>query len=178
MNRHVFRCMFLAVLLTVQPSFPSLAVDPLDPGGKEATMESEIKRGSDAGQDCYINNSRIGSDGLNCIRAVITENRESDTATDAFLLGIYFTGWLSYKDYDDSGSREKLAKGRIGEVEYRYVVNTIRRYFKEYNEIQRKLHIDDQTLCEVTETVYDIVEEDIQEWNDRAAIDSNFFDVE
>ena len=98
------------------------------------------------------------------VSAVIEENKQKNTATDAFYLGVYFKAWNSF------ASMLKVIK-QWGDPAYSKTIDFGERdaqnYFKELRKRQKEMKIDEQTLMAITEVKSDKVKPEIEEWETK-----------
>jgi hypothetical protein len=95
---------------------------------------------------------------------VIDENKQKNTATDAFYLGVYFKAWNYF------ASMIKVIK-QWGDPAYSKTIESGERnaegYFKEFRKRQKEMKIDEQTLMAITEVRFDKVKPEIDEWETK-----------
>lgn len=124
-------------------------------------IKAEILRGDAAIFDVTLQagvNFQKASQGIS---AVINENRQKNTDSEAFYLGAYFKAWNSFasmlkviKQWDDPAYSKTIGFGE----------RNAQSYFKEFRKRQNELKIDEQTLTAITEVRYDKVKPEIDEW--------------
>ena len=124
-------------------------------------IKSEIVRGDAAIFDVTLQAGVDFQKASEGILAVINENKQKNTDTEAFYLGAYFKAWNSF------ASMLKVIK-QWGDPAYSKTIGfgerNAQNYFKEFRKRQNDLKIDEQTLMAITEVRYEKVKPEIDEW--------------
>jgi len=124
-------------------------------------IKAEILRGDAAVFDVTLQAGVDFQKASEGISAVINENKQKNTGTEAFYLGAYFKAWNSF------ASMIKVIK-QWGDPAYSKTIGfgekNAQNYFKEFRKRQSELKIDEQTLMAITEVRFDKVKPEIDEW--------------
>ena len=124
-------------------------------------IKAEILRGDAAVFDITLQAGVDFQKASERIAAVINENKQRNTGTEAFYLGAYFKAWNSF------ASMIKVIK-QWGDPAYSKTIGlgekSAQNYFKEFRKRQNELKIDEQTLVAITEVRFDKVKPEIDEW--------------
>jgi len=111
---------------------------------------------------------------------IIMANKQGQTDTKAFLLGVYVVGWAnldiavkkalhgkSYNCQQLSRRAEKQGMGNLSSEEIQllhgYSYSVI--YFREFRKIQKELSIDDKTLMQMLQVDNDAIIPKMHEWD-------------
>jgi len=123
--------------------------------------KSEILRGDSAIFDATLQAGVDFQKASEAISAVINDNKQKHTDTDAFYLGVYFKAWNSFasmikviKQWGDPAYNKTLGLGE----------RNAQNYFKEFRKRQKEMKIDEQTLIAITEVGFDKIKPEIDEW--------------
>ena len=124
-------------------------------------IKTEILRGDSAIFDVTLQAGVDFQKASEGISAVINENKQKNTDSEAFYLGAYFKAWNSF------ASMIKVIK-QWGDPAYTKTIGfgekSAKNYFKEFRKRQNELKIDEQTLMAITEVRFDKVKPEIDEW--------------
>jgi hypothetical protein len=124
-------------------------------------IKTEILRGDSAIFDVTLQAGVDFQKASEGISAVINENKQKNTDTDAFYLGVYFKAWNSF------ASMIKVIK-QWGDPTYSKTISfgerNAQNYFREFRKRQKEMKIDEQTLMAITEVRFDKVKPEIDEW--------------
>lgn len=153
--------LFLFLLL---PYSMVWAVDLNAPAEKKVTVGSEILRGSSAIFNATLKIEAANILGrLHAIDAVFDLERQTNTDTEAFLLGASLLAWLDLDNVLNSAEQSPnsvfFPPGKVQLVE-----NSAKSYFNDFRKIQKQLNLDDKTICEATHLNYSVVKSRIYKW--------------
>ena len=127
-------------------------------------IKAEILRGDAAIYDVTLQAGVDFQKASEGILAVINENKQKNTDTEAFHLGAYFKAWNSFasmikvlKQWADPAYSKTIGFGE----------RNAQNYFKEFRKRQKEMKMDEQTLMAITEVRFDKVKPEIDEWETK-----------
>lgn len=142
-------------------------VDLDAPAAKKITIRSEIERGGAALSEC---NSRSTDSSFfkadDCGFHILDQNKQKNTDTDAFILGLSFSVWtdlaIRISVLEKEPNREDLdySQGLRGSIIW----------FKNYREKASKIGVDEKKICEVLGAKYEVTKPMVDDWNKRTKI--------
>ncbi len=150
-----FFCMWCAVLgaLLLTPAADAGNLD--DPGGiPNSTIRTEIRRGAHEEAACALKAGRDNVTLADCVYKAHLRNLAENTGTMAFMLGLFFEGWLhaaASPEIQNRWSAERVARDFF--------------YISKYH--TEELGIDPEAVCQVTEDNCDKVMPMWNEWKER-----------
>jgi len=135
------KCM--VILFSFVVFFPGicLCVDLNAPAEKKITIGSEIDRGRDVINNAFINTNGIDPyKKVKVFQEIILQNKQMNTDTPAFLLGVYLEAWRAMDICSNS-----LKTSEFKDY-YKMACDWALIYFKRFKEAQAQLNIDDNSL--------------------------------
>jgi hypothetical protein len=135
---------FAAVIALGNEAVPQAAVDAAL-SQEKPTVQSEVKRGSDASGDCV--KGVLALDAMaDCIFKTSNDNRKKmGTGTEAFDLGLSFGGW-----FHATLSAEALAATSDFAQQAEHIASTKKIFWGTYVDLRKKVNLTDDQIIEVT----------------------------
>jgi hypothetical protein len=150
----------VATVLLCSSASAQTKFDPNAPGQKIITVGSEIKRGvaavNIALRGLSDHDTREFYPYVSVIQRVVEQSQQQNTDSDGFLLGVYFNGWIQLMaaiDRDVTG--KDLDKKNQG----------IGLYFGVYRALQKRIGIDDATLCNLAGVPAERIKPEMEKWS-------------
>jgi len=139
-------------------------VDLDAPAVKKVTIRSEMQRGRSAIFDCRMEGRPTDMiKATDCPFKIIELNKQKNTDTDAFLLGVYMGAWMGIETI--LGVIEKLPDREARN--YSLGVQNAELWFKMFKTKEKELGLDDATVCSVCELNYTNLKPRMDLWASR-----------
>jgi hypothetical protein len=159
----------IAILLSLAPALLCQAQSTIDldaPAVKKITIKSELERGQSAMFDCGLNASHTSTFELaKCPFQILDQNKQKNTDTDAFTLGVAFYAWVDLTTIIDV--IEKLPDRE--QRGYSEGISNASLWFKIYKDKAATIGIDDHKLCEVLKLNYDLLKPRLESWSSKTS---------
>jgi len=124
------------------------------PAEKKVTIKSEIERGRSMVSNIKHDHSKGLFPFIDAVDKVVQLNKEKNTDTQAFCLGVYFLAW-QYLNININVAKQYPEFHTPREIQLSE--ETAKLYFEEFRKIQKELKIDDDTLIAVTKANREVV---------------------
>jgi hypothetical protein len=134
------------------------------PAVKKVTIKSEIERGRSTEFNCVLHLSHTNAIvSSKCPFNIIDENKQKNTDTDPFVLGVSLEAWVHttiiLKVIENLPDREQRG--------YSQGIGDAKLWFSTIKEKEKAIGIDDAILCKAVGMDYDRFKNDIEEWNKK-----------
>lgn len=158
----------IALCLLLMFTFCAVGYANLDaPAEKKITVRSEIKRGKDAVEmaERSVSSSKP-LEFIEKVNSIIHTNRQNNTDTDAFYMGVYGQAWINTTIMCKVINENKdLWKGVLTDGQIKSLERETAWYYKQFRLKQKELDINDEDL----KKLFTFRDEWLTEWDKRTA---------
>ncbi len=155
----------LLIVLPVMLANVCFAVNLDDPAQKQVTVKTEIQRGYDVVANANNQAIKTGGSLDDLVSASLSANKQVNTDTEAFKLGVYFKTW---QIYSQKVKADTMLFNNMGDpaVDKDWELRKQGKiYFNEYRMIQTSLALDDKVICDVVGIKYEDIKFVLESWD-------------